>query len=133
MAVMKRIEYSEASPEVRGVYDDIMATRKVDYVNDIWKVLANDPVTMRRTWENMKQVMAPGKLDALTKEIIYIAVSMTNACDYCINSHIYAARKAGMDDAMLSELIAVVSLANAGNRLATAYQVEVDDRFKPSV
>jgi AhpD family alkylhydroperoxidase len=131
MAIMKKIEYEQASPEARAVFDDIMATRKVDTVNDIWKVLANDPPTMRRNWENMKQAMAPGKLDSLTKEMIYIAVSINNNCDYCINSHTAAARKAGMSDAMLSELIAVVSVANAGNRLAIGYQVEVDDRFKP--
>ena len=131
MAIMKKLEYEQASAEAKAVFDDIMKTRKVDTVNDIWKVLANHPATMRRNWESMKEAMAPGALDSLTKEMIYIAVSINNNCDYCINSHTAAARKAGMNDAMLSELIAVVSVANAGNRLAIGYQVEVDDRFKP--
>ena len=131
MAIMKKLEYEQASAEAKAVFDDIMKTRKVGTVNDIWKVLANHPATMRRNWESMKEAMAPGALDSLTKEMIYIAVSINNNCDYCINSHTAAARKAGMSDAMLSELIAVVSVANAGNRLAIGYQVEVDDRFKP--
>ena len=130
MSVMKKIEYAEASPEVRAVYDDIMATRGIDWINNLWKVLANDPAALRRTWEQMKTVMAPGQVDSLTKEFIYIAVSITNNCDYCINSHIAAGRRAGMTDAMLSEVIAVVALANAGNRIANGYQVEVDDRFR---
>jgi len=130
MAMMKKIEYADASPEVRAVYDDIMATRKIDWINNLWKVLANDPPALKRLWEQMKTVMAPGALDPLTKELVYIAVSITNDCTYCINSHTAAARRAGMTDAMLSELISVVALANGGNRIANGYQVEVDDRFK---
>jgi AhpD family alkylhydroperoxidase len=129
MALVKLIEYDEASPEVRAVYDDIMASRKVDWVNNFWKALASDPPTLRRTWESVKQVMAPGALDPLTKEMIYIAVSVTNNCEYCINSHTAAARKAGMTDAQLAELIAVVGMANETNRLANGYQVEVDPRI----
>jgi AhpD family alkylhydroperoxidase len=129
MALVKLIEYDEASPEVRAVYDDIMASRKVDWVNNFWKALASDPPTLRRTWESVKQVMAPGALDPLTKEMIYIAVSVTNNCEYCINSHTAAARKAGMTDAQLAELIAVVGMANETNRLANGYQVDVDPRI----
>lgn len=132
MALVKPIEYEDASPEVRAVYDDIMATRKVDWINNIWKVLANDPATLRRTWSQIKEVMAPGTaLDPLTKELVYVAVSMTNNCEYCICSHTASARKHGMTDAMLTELIAVVALANQTNRLAIGYQVETDERFKP--
>jgi AhpD family alkylhydroperoxidase len=111
---------------VRAVYDDIMATRRVDKVNNFWKALAHDPVTLRRTWESIKQVMAPGALDALTKELIYLAVSASNQCTYCIASHTAAARKAGMTDAMLAELMAVVGMANETNRLSAGYQVELD-------
>lgn len=124
------IEYSDASPAVRAVYDDIMATRQTDWINNFWKTLARDPATLRRTWENVKQVMAPGALDALTKEMIYVAVSASNQCPYCIASHTAAARKAGMSDAMFGELMAVVGLANATNRLASGYQVEIDKRFR---
>jgi len=130
MATLGLIEYPDASPEVRAVYDDIMATRRVDRVNNFWKALAHDPVTLRRTWESIKQVMAPGALDALTKELVYLAVSASNQCTYCIASHTAAARKAGMTDAMLAELMAVVGMANETNRLASGYQVEIDDRFK---
>ena len=130
MAVTKLIEYADASPEVRAVYDDIMATRKTDWVNNFWKALANDPVTLRRTWESIKQIMAPGALDPLTKEMVYVAVSVTNQCSYCIASHNAAARKRGMTDAMFHELMAVVGMANETNRLAAGYQVEIDDRFK---
>lgn len=129
MALMKFIEYEDAPPEVRAVYDDIMASRNVDWINNFWKALANDPPTLKRTWESVKQVMAPGALDALTKELIYIAVSVTNNCEYCINSHTAAARRAGMSDAMLAELLAVVGMANETNRLANGYQVEVDPRI----
>jgi AhpD family alkylhydroperoxidase len=129
MALVKFVEYAEASPEVKAVYDDIMATRKVNWVNNFWKALASDPKTLKRTWESIKQVMAPGALDALTKEMIYVAVSVTNNCEYCINSHTAAARKAGMSDAMLAELFAVVGMANETNRLANGYQVEVDDKI----
>ena len=126
MATLGLIEYPDASPEVRAVYDDIMATRRVDRVNNFWKALAHDPVTLRRTWESIKQVMAPGALDALTKELIYLAVSASNQCTYCIASHTAAARKAGMTDAMLAELMAVVGMANETNRLSAGYQVELD-------
>ena len=124
------IEYNDASPEVRAVYDDIMATRKTDWINNFWKALAHDPVTLRRTWESIKQIMAPGALDALTKEMIYVAVSASNQCGYCIASHTAAARKAGMTDAQFAELMAVVGMANETNRLASGYQVEIDARFK---
>jgi AhpD family alkylhydroperoxidase len=130
MATLGFIEYEDASPEVRAVYDDIMATRKTDWINNFWKALAHDPATLRRTWTNVKEIMAPGALDALTKEMIYLAVSATNQCGYCIASHTAAARKAGMSDAMLAELMAVVGMANESNRLASGYQVEIDDRFR---
>ena len=129
MAMLGLIEYEEASPEVRAVYDDIMATRKTDWINNFWKALAHDPVTLRRTWASIKEIMAPGELDALTKEMIYLAVSTSNQCGYCIASHSAAARKAGMSDAMFSELMAVVGMANETNRLASGYQVEIDDRY----
>jgi len=124
------IEYQDASPEVRAVYDDIMRTRNTDWINNFWRTLATDPVTLRRTWESVKQIMAPGALDALTKEMIYVAVSASNQCGYCIASHTAAARKAGMTDAQFAELMAVVGMANETNRLASGYQVEVDERFK---
>jgi AhpD family alkylhydroperoxidase len=130
MATFGLIEYNDASPEVRAVYDDIMATRKTDWINNFWKVLANDPVTLRRTWESIKQIMAPGALDPLTKEMIYVAVSVTNQCPYCIASHTASARKKGMSDAMFHELMAVVGMANETNRLASGYQVEIDEQFK---
>jgi AhpD family alkylhydroperoxidase len=129
MATLGLIEYDAAPPEVRAVYDDIMATRKTDYVNNFWKALARDPVTLRRTWESIKEVMAPGALDALTKELIYVAVSVTNQCNYCIASHTAGARKKGMTDEMFGELMAVVGMANESNRLASGYQVEVDEVF----
>jgi len=124
------IEYEDASPEVRAVYDDIMATRKTDWVNNFWKVLAQDPAQLRRTWEAIKQVMAPGALDPLTKEMIYLAVSATNQCGYCLASHSASARKKGLTDAMMHELMAVIAMANATNSLAAGYQVEIDERFK---
>jgi AhpD family alkylhydroperoxidase len=130
MATSGLIEYKDASPEVRAVYDDIMATRKTDWINNFWKALAHDPVTLRRTWESIKQIMAPGALDALTKEMIYVAVSVTNQCGYCIASHTAAARKKGMSEAMFVELMAVVGMANETNRLAAGYQVEIDEQFK---
>jgi AhpD family alkylhydroperoxidase len=111
------------------VYDDIMAARKTDWINNFWKALARDPATLRRTWQSIKEIMAPGALDALTKEMLYLAVSATNQCGYCIASHTAAARKAGMSDAMFSELMAVVGMANETNRLASGYQVEIDDPF----
>src|SRR3984885_10474196 len=129
LATLGLIEYTEGSPEVRAVYDDLMATRKTDWINNFWKALAHDPVTLKRTWQSVKEIMAPGALDALTKEMIYVAVSATNQCGYCIASHTAAARKAGMTDAMLAEVMAVVGMANESNRLASGYQVEIDDRF----
>ena len=131
MALIPLIEYSDASPEVRSVYDDIMKTRGVDWINNFWKVLANDPATLKRTWESLKQVMAPGALDPLTKEMVYLAVSVTNGCEYCTASHTAAARKAGMTDAMLGELMAVVGMANETNRLSNGYRVPVDPAFEP--
>ncbi len=130
MATLGLVEYADASPEVRAIYDDIMATRRTDWINNFWKALAHDPATLRRTWESIKQIMAPGDLDPLTKELVYLAVSASNQCTYCIASHTASARKAGMTDAMLAELMAVVGMANETNRLSAGYQVEVDERFK---
>ncbi|MGA3024560.1 MAG: carboxymuconolactone decarboxylase family protein [Bryobacteraceae bacterium] len=130
MATLGLIEHADASPEVRAVYDDIMATRQTDYINNFWKALAHDPATLRRTWESIKQIMAPGALDPLTKEMIYVAVSVTNQCGYCIASHTASARKAGMTEAMFGELMAVVGMANETNRLASGWQVEIDERFQ---
>jgi uncharacterized peroxidase-related enzyme len=124
------IEYEHASQEVRAVYDDIRATRKTDFINNFWKVLANDPATLKRTWESVKQIMGPGALDALTKEMIYIAVSVTNQCPYCIASHTASAQDKGMTPEMFHELMAVVGMANETNRLVAGYQVEIDARFK---
>jgi AhpD family alkylhydroperoxidase len=129
MATLGLVEYANAPPEVRAVYDDIMVTRRIDRINNFWKALAHDPPTLRRTWESIKQIMAPGALDPLTKEMIYVAVSATNQCAYCIASHTAAARKAGMSDAMFAELMAVVGMANETNRLASGYQVEIDSQF----
>ena len=129
MATLGLIEYADASAEVRTVYDDIMATRQTDWINNFWKALAHDPVTLRRTWESIKEIMRPGALDPLTKELIYVAVSATNQCGYCIASHTAGARKAGMTDTMFAELMAVVGMANETNRLASGYQVKIDERF----
>jgi AhpD family alkylhydroperoxidase len=130
MPLQRLIDYDDAGPEVRAVYDDILATRKTDYINNFWKALANDPVTLQRTWESIKQIMGPGALDALTKELIYIAVSVTNQCSYCIASHTASAESKGMTGEMFHELISVVGMANETNRLAAGYQVEIDERFK---
>lgn len=130
MPMAKMVEYADASPEVRAVYDEIMAVRKTDWVNNFWKVLASHPPTLRRMWENVKQVMAPGSLDPLTKEMIYVAVSVTNNCEYCIHSHTAAARAKGMSEDMLAELLAVAGLANETNALANGYRIPVDDQFK---
>jgi AhpD family alkylhydroperoxidase len=130
MATLGLIEYQDASPEVRDVYDDIMATRKTDWINNFWKALAHDPPTLRRTWNSIKEIMAPGALDPLTKEMLYVAVSVSNQCGYCIASHTAAARKAGMTDSMFQELMAVVGMANETNRLASGYQVEIDPRVR---
>jgi AhpD family alkylhydroperoxidase len=131
MATLGLTEYADASPEVRAVFDDIMTTRGTDWVNNFWKALAHDPATLRRTWESVKQIMAPGALDPLTKELLYVAVSATNQCPYCIASHTASARKAGMTPEMFAELMAVVGMANETNRLASGYQVEIDERFRP--
>lgn len=128
--MVQPIEHADASPEVRAVYDDIMATRGVPDVNNFWKYLAHDPVTLRRTWESLKQVMQSGALDALTKELIYLAVSITNGCEYCIASHGASARNKGMTTAMLGELIAVVGMANETNRLVQGWRVPVDPQFE---
>ena len=130
MATLGLVEYKDASPEVKAVYDDIMAVRKTDWINNFWKALANDPVTLKRTWEDIKQIMAPGALDAVTKEMIYVAVSVSNQCDYCIASHTASAKKKGMTDQMFRELMAVVGMANETNRLVAGYQVEIDPQFK---
>jgi AhpD family alkylhydroperoxidase len=130
MATFGLIEYQDASPEVRAVYDDIMTSRKTDWINNFWKALAHDPAALRRTWESIKQIMAPGALDTLTKEMIYVAISATNQCAYCIASHTAAARKAGMTEAQFKELMAVVGMANETNRLVSGYQVEIDEKFR---
>ena len=130
MPAFPAIEYKDAAPEVRAIYDDIMATRKTDWVNNFWKVLANDPVALKRTWEDIKQIMAPGALDPLTKELIYVAVSVTNQCEYCIASHTASARKKGMTGEMFKELMSVIGMANETNRLVAGYRIEVDEQFK---
>jgi len=129
MPISRFVEYQQAPPEVRAVYDDIMETRGVDWINNFWKALAQHPPTLARTWASLKEVMAPGALDPMVKEMIYVAVSVTNNCEYCINSHTAAARRAGMSESMLGELLAVVATANETNSLANAYQVEVDDKI----
>ena len=130
MPISRFVEYEDAPPEVKAVYDDIMAVRRVDWVNNFWKALAQHPPTLKRTWESVKEVMAEGALDPLTKEMLYIAVSVTNNCEYCITSHTAGARLKGMDDAMLHELMAVVALANQTNRLANGYQIPVDEHLR---
>ena len=130
MATLGFVEYKDASPDVRAVYDDIMATRKTDWINNFWKAIAHDLATLKRTWEDIKQIMAPGALDPLTKEMIYVAVSVTNQCNYCIASHTVSAQKKGMTDQMFKELMAVVGMANETNKIVTGYQVEVDEQFK---
>ncbi|MGA3019103.1 MAG: carboxymuconolactone decarboxylase family protein [Bryobacteraceae bacterium] len=130
MATLGFIEYADATPEVRAVYDDMMTTRQTDWINNFWKAIANDPVTLRRTWQSVKEIMAPGALDALTKELIYLAVSVSNQCAYCTASHTVSSRKAGMTDQMFAEMMAVVGMANETNRLSSGYQVEIDERFK---
>jgi AhpD family alkylhydroperoxidase len=129
MSRPKPIEYADAAPNVQAVFDDIKRTRRVDDVNNFWKYLANDPALLKRTWESVKDVMAEGALSALTKELLYVAVSVTNGCEYCIASHTASARKAGMTDAMFGELLAVVGMANETNRLANGYRVPIDHAF----
>lgn len=131
MALVKMVEHGEASAAVRAVFDDIMATRRTDWVNNFWKALASHPPTLARIWENVKQVMAAGALDPLVKEMLYVAVSVTNNCEYCIHSHTAAARAKGMTDAQFAELLAVVGLANETNRLADGYRIPVDPQFIP--
>jgi AhpD family alkylhydroperoxidase len=131
VSLVRIIEYADASPEVKVVYDDIMKTRGVDWINNFWKVLANDPAQLARVWAQVKQVMAPGALDPLVKEMVYVAVSATNGCEYCTFSHTAAARKKGMTDAMFMELMAVVGLANQTNRLANGLRIDVDPQFIP--
>ena len=128
--MIKPIDYAGASPEVRAVFDDIKHTRNVEDVNNFWKYLAHDPVTLRRTWDSVKEVMQPGALTPLIKELVYVAVSVTNGCGYCIASHTASARKAGMTDAMFGELMAVVGMANETNRLANGYRVPIDEAFE---
>jgi AhpD family alkylhydroperoxidase len=130
MSIFGLIEYEQASPEVRAVYDDIMVTRKTNWINNFWKAIAHDPATLKRTWEDIKQIMAPGALDPLTKEMIYIAVSVTNQCNYCIASHTASAQKKGMSDAQFKELMAIVGMANETNKMVVGYQVEIDEQFK---
>ena len=130
MATFGLIEYADASPEIRAVYDDIMATRKTDWVNNFWKALAHDPALLKRTWEDTKRLMSAGALDIVTKELIYLAVSITNGCPYCVAAHTASAGKKGMTDEMFHEMMSVVGLANANNRLANGYQVEIDEQFK---
>jgi AhpD family alkylhydroperoxidase len=131
MSLVRLIEYADATPAVRSVYDDIMQTRGTDWINNFWKALANDPATLTRVWHDVKQVMAPGALDPLVKEMIYVAVSATNGCEYCTWSHTAAARRKGMTDQMLMELMAVVGLANETNRLANGLRFPVDPQFRP--
>ncbi len=131
MSTFGLIEYNEASAEVRAIYDDIMATRKTDWINNFWKAIAHDPATLSRTWESLKAIMGPGALDSLTKELIYVAVSVTNNCHYCIASHTASAFKKGLTPEMFKELQAVIGMANETNKMVTGYQVEIDERFKP--
>ena len=130
MPTFPLIEYKDANSEVRAVYDDIMATRKTDWINNFWKAIAHDPATLKRTWESLKEIMGPGAIDPLTKELLYVAVSVTNQCSYCIASHSAGARKKGMTDAMYHELQAIIAMANETNKLVTGYQVEIDEQFK---
>ena len=130
MPTVALVEYADASPRVRAVYDDIMRTRQIDWINNFWKALAHHPPTLRRTWESVKQIMQPGALDPLTKEMLYLAVSAAHSCSYCIHSHTASARKAGMTEAMLGELLAVVGMASETNALAESYQIPVDERFQ---
>jgi AhpD family alkylhydroperoxidase len=131
MSTFGFIEYQDASAEVKAVYDDILTTRKTDYINNFWKAIAHDPALLKRTWESLKTVMAPGALDPLTKELLYIAVSVTNNCQYCIASHTASAFSKGMTPEMFKELQQVIGMANATNKLVTGYQVAVDQRFLP--
>jgi alkylhydroperoxidase AhpD family core domain len=130
MSTLGLIEYKDANPDVRAVYDDIMATRKTDWINNFWKAIAHDPATLKRTWESIKQIMGPGALDPLTKELIYVAVSVANNCHYCIASHTAGAVKKGMTAEMFKELQAVIGMAAETNKLVTGYRVEIDPQFE---
>jgi AhpD family alkylhydroperoxidase len=130
MTIFKTIDEKKASGKVKKVFDHIKKERKIKNIPNFWKTIANDPETLERTWNSLREVMKKGALDPLTKEMIYIAVSITNSCEYCIRSHTAAARKKGMSDKMLKEMIAVVGMANETNRLVESYQVEVDDFLK---
>jgi AhpD family alkylhydroperoxidase len=131
MSTFGLIEYKNASPAVKAVYDDIMTTRKTDYINNFWKAIAHDPALLKRTWEDLKAIMGPGAIDPLTKELLYIAVSVTNNCNYCIASHTASAFAKGMTPEMFKELQAIIGMANETNKLVTGYQVAVDARFQP--
>jgi AhpD family alkylhydroperoxidase len=131
MSTFGLIDYQDASPEVKAVYDDILTTRKTDYINNFWRAIAHDPILLKRTWESLKAIMAPGAIDPLTKELLYIAVSVTNNCHYCIASHTASAFSKGMTPEMFKELQQVIGMANETNKLVTGYQVAVDDRFLP--
>ncbi|WP_067337363.1 carboxymuconolactone decarboxylase family protein [Stappia indica] len=131
MSVWPVLEDSELSPRAAAVIADIRATRNTDFINNFWRVLANDPALLERTWASLKDVMAPGALDPLVKEMLYVAVSIANGCEYCIRSHTTAARAKGMSEAQFGELLAVVGMASETNRLATGLQVPVDDAFLP--
>lgn len=130
MATTPLITDETASPAARAVFDDIRAKRDTDYVNNFWRALAADPALLKTTWERLQQVMGPGALDPLMKEMIYIAVSVTNGCSYCVHSHMAAARAKGLTPEQHAELMAVIAMASQTNALATALQVDVDDRFK---
>jgi len=130
MARARLIEYAEADPEVRAVFDDIKQTRNIPDVNNFWKAIANHPPTLKRTWESLKAIMGSGALDPLTKEMLYLAVSVAHGCEYCIASHTAAAKKRGMTDEMLGELLAVVGMASETNRLVTGWRVPVDEAFR---
>ena len=130
MPILKAVSERHAKGRVKRIFDDIKITRKINKIPNFWRTIANDPITLKRTWESLQQVMKKGSLDSLTKELIYVAVSMTNSCEYCIRSHTLAAKKKGMSDKMLKELIAVVAMANETNRLVESYQVEVDNFLK---
>ena len=124
------IDERVASAEIKAVFDDIRQTRDTDYINNFWRAVANDPATLRRIWGGLKEVMAPGALDPLTKEMLYLAVSITNGCAYCSHSHGVAAKSKGMTEAMFAELMAIVGMANQTNKLADGYRVPVDERFE---
>ena len=130
MSLLPPLDDAALSPDARAVFADIRATRSIDYVNDFWRVLANDPPTLARTWAAVKEVMAPGALDPLVKELVYVAVSVTNNCEYCIHTHTASARARGMTQAQFRELMAVVALANQTNRLANGYRIDVDERYR---